>query len=144
LEIQGHFLCDFFHTSEYLGAAAPTGQAGQADRWRRTQQQRLKRGALQQVIESMEPHLEPVGTADEEAPVRHAHRYVSHRTECLDSPQALEVGLPIGSGMMESGHRPVLPARLKQAGAAWLKDHADQIAHWRVLRSNGRGSVLWN
>jgi hypothetical protein len=32
----------------------------------------------------------------------------------------LKLGLPIGSGMIESGHRHVLHARLKKAGAAWL------------------------
>jgi hypothetical protein len=51
-------------------------------------------------------------------------------------PRALKLGLPIGSGMIESGHRHVLQSRLKTAGAAWLNDHADQIAHLRVLRAN--------
>ncbi len=49
---------------------------------------------------------------------------------------ARALGLPIGSGMIESGNRHVLQARLKQAGTAWLPDHADQIAHLRVLRVN--------
>src|SRR5436190_16448553 len=44
---QGTFLCDFFHVSEYLGAAAETCRAQAPDRWRRTQQARLKRGALE-------------------------------------------------------------------------------------------------
>ena len=56
----------------------------------------------------------------------------------------LELGLPIGSGMIESGHRHVLQARLKKAGTAWLSDHADQIAHLRVLRANNRWLSLWN
>jgi hypothetical protein len=34
---QGRFLCDFFHVSEYLGAAAPTCRPAQAEPWRRTQ-----------------------------------------------------------------------------------------------------------
>jgi hypothetical protein len=43
---QGTFLRDFFHVSEYLGAAAESCRADAPDRWRRTQQDRLKRGAL--------------------------------------------------------------------------------------------------
>ena len=35
---QASLLCDFFHVSEYLGAAAPVCQPAQPDRWRRTQQ----------------------------------------------------------------------------------------------------------
>lgn len=141
---QGVFLCDFFHVSEYLGAAAVVCRRRQPDRWRRTQQKRLRRGAVQQVIEALEPHLEPEGTAEEEAPVRNGYRYLSNRLDCLDYPRALALGLPIGSGMIESGHRHVLQTRLKKAGTAWLKDHADQIAHLRVLRANRQWQSLWN
>ena len=100
---QATFLCDFFHVSEYLGAAAQTTRPAQPDQWRRTQQQRLRRGAVQKVIASLAEHLEPVGTPEEEAPVRNGHRYLTNRLDCLDYPRALELGLPIGSGMIEAG-----------------------------------------
>ena len=141
---QGVFLCDFFHVSEYLGAAAPSCRSSQPDAWRRTQQKRLRRGAVQKVIEALEPHLEPDATTDEESPVRNAHRYLNNRLDCLDYPRALALGLPIGSGLIESGHRHVLHARLKKSGTAWLVDHADQIAHLRVLRVNQQWESLWN
>jgi len=142
--LQGVFLCDFFHVSEYLGAAAISCRTGQPDAWRRTQQKRLRRGAVQKVMQALEPHLELEGTADEEAPVRNGYRYLNNRLDCLDYPGALALGLPIGSGMIESGHRHVLQARLKKAGTAWLPDHADQIAHLRVLRANHQWASLWN
>lgn len=141
---QGTLLCDFYHVSEYLAAAAPVCQRRQPERWRRTQQQRLRRGAFEKVIDALEEHLESAETADEEAPVRTARRYLSNRAECLDYPRALKLGLPIGSGLIESGHRHVLHARLKKAGTAWLHDHADQIAHLRVLRANNQWEAFWN
>ena len=141
---QGTFLCDYFHVSEYLGAAAPSCRAQAPERWRRTQQDRLKRGALAKVIEALAEPLEPPGTPEELAPVRNGHRYVTNRTDCLDYPRALRLGLPIGSGMIESGHRHVLQARLKKAGAAWLITNADRIANLRVLRANGQWLTLWN
>lgn len=141
---QGVFLCDFFHVSEYLGAAALSCRSSQPDAWRRTQQKRLRRGAVQKVIEALESHLEPEATTDEESPVRKGYRYLNNRLDCLDYPRALRLGLPIGSGMIESGNRHVLQARLKQAGTAWLADHADQIAHLRVLRANRQWECLWN
>lgn len=140
---QGHFLCDFFHVSEYLAAAAPLC-ARQPDRWRRTQQKRLRRGATAKVIETLAEHLEPVDVSDENAPVRSGHRYLSNRVDCLDYPEADRLGLPIGSGMIESGHRHVLHSRLKKAGTAWLPSHADDIAHLRVLRANCQWQSLWN
>jgi hypothetical protein len=141
---QATFLCDFFHVSEYLGAAAPRCRPAQPDRWRRTQQQRLKRGAVPKVLAALAEQLEAQATPDEDAPVRAGHRYLNHRLDCLDYPSALALGLPIGSGMIESGHRHVLQARLKKAGTAWLPDHADQIAHLRVLRANDQWLSLWN
>jgi hypothetical protein len=141
---QGAFLCDFYHVSEYLGAAALSCRPTQPDPWRRTQQKRLRRGAVQKVMEALEPHLEPESTAEKESPVRNGYRYLHNRLDCLDYPRALALGLPIGSGMIESGHRHVLQARLKKAGTAWLPEHADQIAHLRVLRANHQWASLWN
>lgn len=142
--LQSHFLCDFFHVSEYLGAAAPLCRPAHPDQWRRTQQKRLKRGAVPQVVAALAEHLEPETTSDEEAPVRNGHRYLTNRLDALDYPGALALGLPIGSGMIESGHRHVLQARLKKAGTAWLHIHADQIAHLRVLRANNLWPSIWN
>jgi hypothetical protein len=141
---QASFLCDFYHVSEYLGAAAPSCRSANPDQWRHTQQKRLRRGALPKVIGALAEHLEPLGTPEEEAPVRNAHRYLSNRLECLDYPGALALDLPIGSGLIESGHRHVLQARFKKAGAAWLKDHAEQMAQLRVLRANGKWASFWN
>ena len=126
---QGHFLCDCFHVSEYLGAAAPSCRPAQPATWRRTQQRRLKRGAGPQVLAALATRLEAETLADEEAPGRSAQRYLSNRRTGLDYPGALALGLPIGSGMIESGHRHVLQARLNKAGTAWLPEPADQLAH---------------
>ena len=141
---QAAFLCDFFHVSEYLAAAAPLCRPHQPEQWRHTQQDRLKRGAAPRVIAALAEHLEPEATRDEEAPVRQGHRSLSNRLDCLDYPGALALGLPIGSGMIERGHRHVLQARLKKAGTAWRPEHADQLAHRRVLRANHQWLSLWN
>lgn len=140
---QGTFLCDFFHVSEYLAEAAHSCRAKAPDQWRRTQQARLKRGALEKVTEALAEHLEPADTPEEWAPVTNAHRYLTNRTDCLDYQRALSLGLPIGSGMIESGHRHVLQARLKMAGA-WLVTNAERMANLRVLRANRQWLDLWS
>jgi hypothetical protein len=142
--LQGTFLCDFFHVGEYLADAAPSCRAQAPEPWRRTQQKRLKRGAVEKVIEALAEHLEPEGTPEELAPVRSGHRYLTNRRDCLDYPRALALDLPIGSGMIESGDRHVLQARLKKAGAAWLIPNAERMANLRVLRANGQWLSLWN
>ena len=71
--LQGTFLCDFFHVSEYLGEAAQTCRKHAPNPWRRTQQKRLKRGAVETVIDALTEHLEAAETPEEMAPVRKAH-----------------------------------------------------------------------
>jgi hypothetical protein len=75
--------------------------------------------------------------------VRAAHRSLSNRSDTLDYAAALAAGLPIGSGLIESGHQHVFQARLKLPGCAWLPPNAESIAQLRVLRSNDRWSELW-
>ena len=49
-------------------------------------------------------------------PVRACLRYLSNRPHQLDYKGALEKGLPIGSGEIESAHRYVIQQRLKLPG----------------------------
>lgn len=140
---QGRFLLDFFHASEYLAAAAERCAPKTPARWRHTQQRRLRRGASAKVLAALAERMEPGETPDEQAPVRAAHRYLNRRREHLDYPRALALELPIGSGLIESGHRHVLQARLKQPGAAWLEEHAESLAQLRVLRANQLWAQLW-
>jgi hypothetical protein len=141
---QGTFLCDFFHVSEYLAAAAERCRPERPHQWRHTQQKRLRQGEVQKVIDALSGHMEGPDVPDEEAPVRNGHRYLSNRIACVDYPGAIQRGLPIGSGMIESGHRHVLHARLKKAGAAWLSTTASSMAHLRVLRANKQWTPFWN
>ncbi len=141
---KGRFLCDFYHVCEYLAAAAQDCRPHNPTRWRKTQHDRLKRGASQMVIDELKESLEPQQTPEEEAPVRAAHRYLKNRRDSLDYPQAIAQGLPIGSGLIESGHRHVLQSRLKVPGAAWLPANAELMAQLRVLRANRRWQELWN
>lgn len=136
-------LTDFYHVSQYLAAAAPTCRPTAPEQWRHTQQKRLKRGASGQVINELAAHREALTVPEENSPVRAAHRYLSNRPDTLDYPAALAAQLPIGSGLIESGHKHVLQARLKLPGAAWLKENAEALAQLRVLRANHRWSELW-
>ncbi len=139
----GGYLCDFKHVSDYLVAAAPTCRPQSERAWRKTQQRRLRRGACKLVIQEMAQHLEAPEQADEESPVRAAHRYLSNRPDQLNYHEALAKGLPIGSGLIESGHKHVLQARLKLAGCAWIKQNAADMAQLRILRVNDDWDQFW-
>ena len=92
---------------------------------------------------ALKPNLEPEKTADEFAPVRCLYRYLRNRLDCVDYPRAIKEELPIGSGLIESGHRHVLQARLKRPGTAWLQENAHDLAQLRVIRANNRWDDFW-
>lgn len=141
---QGGFLLDFYHASEYLGAAAPGCRPRDPQGWRRTQQRRLKAGRRDKLFAELRVHREPETVAEESAPVRAALRYLGGRAGQLDYAGALAKDLPIGSGLIESGHRHLIQSRLKKPGSAWLPSSAHAIVQLRVLRANGHWQSLWN
>lgn len=139
---QGRYLLDFWHLSEYLGAAAAVIQPGKAQAWRRRQQRRLLENNSRAVLRALTPHVEPEN--QEEAPVRAAVRYLSGRREQLDYVGARAAGLPIGSGEVESGHRHVIQQRLKLAGSWWKETNAQAMLGLRVARANQLWDSYWN
>ena len=60
-----------------------------------------------------------------------------------DYAGAIARELPIGSGLIESGHKHGLHARLKGTGTAWLPVNADALAQLRVLRANPHWDAFW-
>jgi len=42
----------------------------------------------------------------------------------------------VGSGLIESGHKHVLQARIKKEGARWIELHAHARLQWRNIIEN--------
>jgi hypothetical protein len=149
---QGRYLVDFYHVTEYLAAAAPTCAPRAVERWLRRQQERLKANQLDRVLRELAAHMEPAVPVERGrrldgesvTPVRDCERYLRTRRGQLDYAGALAAGLPIGSGLIESGHRHVVQARLKKAGAWWYVQHAQSMLALRVVRANGDWNHYWN
>ena len=140
---QGGYLIDFYHVSEYLAKAAEAITSA-PEKWRRRQQERLKSNGVEKVIDELTPHLEEKEEEDGEAPVRACWRYLSNRLANLDYQGALEAGLPIGSGEVESGNRSVIQARLKRSGAWWKAENAEEMLALRTLRASGQWESYWD
>ena len=93
---QGTFLVDFFHLCEYLGEAAKVCAANDPQAWLEQQKERLKANRADVVLEALAPFVE---TND---PVTACDRYIRNRLSQLDYQGAIQRGLPIGSGEIES------------------------------------------
>jgi len=132
-------LVDFFHTCEYLGAAASAVAANDGGDWLETQKDRLKANQAGAVLEALAPYLD----AGYEGPVADCDRYLRNRLSQLDYKGALEKGLPIGSGEIESAHRYVIQERIKLPGAWWRTENIEAMLALRLARANREYDDYW-
>ncbi len=141
---QATYLIDFHHVSDYLVAAAEVLAPEDRLDWLHQQQHRFKTNQAESVLAQLKEmkRTEPADGMDD--PVQACEQYVSHRLPYLDYQGALQAGLPIGSGEIESGHRWIIQDRLKLSGAWWKPETADQMLALRTLRANGHWQAYWD
>ena len=138
---QGRYTVDLFHVGDYLAAAAPDPAA--AKPFVAPLLEALRASDHATVLATLQPRAEPPEYPDDQAPVRAALRYLENRPHQLDYAYALAHDLPVGSGLIESGHRHVIQARLKKAGAWWTSAHAHAMCQLRTLRANLQWDLYW-
>ena len=138
---QGHYLLDFYHVCEYLSEAAPSCAQINPEGWMTHQKDLLKQNKDQDVLKNLVPFLENDDV--KHTPVRACYRYLSNRPDQLDYQSAIEKGLPIGSGEIESAHRYVIQKRLKLSGAWWKADNINPMLALRVVRANEEWDEYW-
>jgi hypothetical protein len=131
---RGTYTLDLFHVCEYLAAAAQI--TAEAKSYVRTMNALLLENRSAEMLCDLRARLEPVGIPDEQATMHTAIRYLDNRLDQLDYQSGKSRGLPVGSGMIESGHKHVLQALLKIAGDSWHRPNAERIAKLRVHRQN--------
>ena len=95
------------------------------------------------VIAVLELLLEPSSVQDQDAPVRACLRYMRNRPTQFDYAAAIQAGLPIGSGKIESAHRYIIQERMKIPGAWWKIENADDMLALRSMRANGNWDDYW-
>lgn len=141
-------ILDFPHAVEHLNAAAQAcwGEGTPAAvAWLDRQATGLKTGDPDAVLRAL--GLLPVGRAPDPAAAAAARDrtlgYLSARRDQIAYARFRRQGLPIGSGMVESGHKIVLQARLKGAGMHWARPSVDPMLALRCAVCNDRWDDTW-
>lgn len=142
--LQGRFLVDLYHVCEYLAPAAERIAGKDKQSWMDKQKQKMKENRSSEVLQELQPFLEDDSVADSDAPVRACHRYITNRPGQFDYQTALQSGLPMGSGEVESAHRYLIQVRLKISGAWWKIDNAAKMLALRVTRANANWNAYWD
>lgn len=131
-------ILDFWHAMAYAWAYARLqfgDGARRADHWTRRVAQDLKAGQVQAVIARLHT-LHPTSPESREA-LETLIRYYSTHTARMQYDEYQRLGYGIGSGAVESAHKQVVHARLRQAGMRWSAIGARRLLALRLLLLNG-------
>jgi hypothetical protein len=141
--LRATYTVDFCHVCDYMSAAGAVCAGQDKQSWFDEQKNKLRASRISELLEMLEPHLESETVKRGDAPVRTCYQYIANRPGQFDYKRALDAGLPIGSGEVESGHRHVIQERLKLCGAWWKTENAQYMLSLRTLRANGDWQEYW-
>lgn len=130
-------ILDFWHALEKAWEFARlrygVGSA-QADRWVHDLAEKLRAGKVDQVIAELQ-RLRPK-TAESRESLQTLIRYYSENATRMRYDEYLRLGYGIGSGAVESAHKQVVHARMRQAGMRWSEAGARRLLALRLLLLN--------
>ena len=69
--------------------------------------------------------------------------YVENRPECFNYHILKELGLPIGSGRVEGGHKSIIQKRVIKSGVGWTMQNVKDVINLRLLCANGLWENYW-
>lgn len=135
-------ILDFWHAMEYAWSYARL-QFGEGSRRAETWALRiahdLKAGKVQDVIERLKT-LQPTSNESREALEALVKYYIDNASR-MRYDEYLRLGYGIGSGAVESAHKQVVHARLRQAGMRWSQAGARRLLALRLLLLNGNWAM---
>jgi len=82
----------------------------------------------------------PAGARDA---LQNLYNYLDKHRAHLDYARFKELGLPLGSGMVESACKWLIQQRFKGVGMRWSEDGFNHLLHLRLAWVNGRFDALF-
>ena len=136
-------ILDFWHAVEYAWEFARVryGEGSpKADRWAHQIAKELRAGKVEQVIAHLK-RLNPTIPQVREK-LDDLIRYYSENAQRMHYDVYISLGYGIGSGAVESAHKQVVHARLRQAGMRWSELGARNLLALRLLLLNNDWQLL--
>ena len=136
-------ILDFWHAVEHAWAFARLRwgeESKQATRWVDRIAKDLKAGKVKVVIGRL--RMLEVQTDEEREELDALVRYYDDNQCRMKYDEYLRLGYGIGSGAVESAHKQVVHARMRQAGMRWSEAGARRLLALRVLLLNDQWSFL--
>lgn len=138
---------DFYHAAQNLWKGAKSwldGRTQQARDWFTSARRRLRQGQANEVLADLQAALELEGLPDSaRQTLTNLYNYLDKHRDHLDYAKFKELGLPIGSGMVESACKWLIQQRFKGVGMRWSEDGFNHLLHLRLAWVNNRFDDLF-
>jgi hypothetical protein len=140
-------ILDFYHAAQNLwkgGKAWLDGRTQRARDWFKTTRRLLRRGQANEVLADIEAALTLEGLPDSaHQTLTNLYNYLDKHRNHIDYAKFKELGLPIGSGIVESACKWLIQQRFKGVGMRWSEDGFNHLLHLRLAWVNGRFDDLF-
>ena len=138
-------ILDFAHAAGYVSAAAQAvyGPGTTAcSEWVARQLHELRHGDPDGVVASLR-QLGLAATGEAAAVVATSLNYLEKRREQINYAEYELLGLPVGSGCVESACKLLVEVRLKGSGMHWARAHVNPMLALRTIACNDRWAEAW-
>jgi hypothetical protein len=141
-------ILDFYHAAQNLwkaAAAALDGRTIKARKWFNFVRHQLRHGESEQVIAQLAHAIEfPLFSKSVLNTLTNVHDYLQTHREHINYKRFKELGLPLGSGMVESACKWLIQQRFKGVGMRWSEDGFNHLLHLRLAWVNDRFDDLFS
>lgn len=130
-----HQVVDFYHAVEHLtGIAEHVRGAKKRQAWLRQARRLLRRGLVDALVE----HIDNLCKGRNAKKIRKGQKYFQDHAERMRYQLFERLGLPLGSGAVESCIRRVVNLRMKGNSMYWRADNGEALLHSRAQLLSGR------
>ena len=136
-------ILDFPHAAEHVNAIGETlygEHTPESTAWLGERLHRLKHEGPDKLLLEFEALQQKFPDAQ---PISTNLTYLKKRKSQMQYPLFQAQGWPIGSGIVESGNKLVVEARLKGSGMHWAEDHVNPMLAIRNILCSGRWKQDW-
>jgi hypothetical protein len=140
-------ILDFYHAVQQLWKAAAAwldGRTSRARRWFGWARHRLRHGhpdgVLADLAEALDVESLPASACETLMTV---YAYLGRHREHIDYEAYKALGLPLGSGMVESACKWLIQQRFKGVGMRWSEAGFNHLLHLRLAWVNGSFEALF-
>lgn len=142
-------ILDFYHAVQHLWQAAIAYRDGNPARtpqmWFARMRHQLRHGFGKHIIKELDWLSKSKNTSEATKPIlRQVRDYLSTHLDHIQYHIFKKLGLPLGSGMVESACKWLIQQRFKGVGMRWSEDGFNHLLHLRLAWVNERFDALFS